>query len=86
MPDDSVQRSLGRGRVHGDGDVSLVGCCWPHLNHRRGADRRADLCSGVGCMGFKKLLARNRGPLWLAALAFIAGAAMILLAGFGRFL
>jgi len=37
-------------------------------------------------MGIKRLLARNRGPLWLAALAFIAGAAMILLAGFGRFL
>lgn len=37
-------------------------------------------------MGFKRLLARNRGPLWLAALAFIAGAAMILLAGFGSYL
>jgi len=37
-------------------------------------------------MGFKKMLARNRGPLWLAALAFVAGAAMIVLAGFGRLL
>jgi len=37
-------------------------------------------------MGIKRLLARNRGPLWLAALAFIAGAAMIILAGFGRYL
>jgi len=37
-------------------------------------------------MDIKRLLARNRGPLWLAALAFIAGAAMILIAGFGRYL
>lgn len=37
-------------------------------------------------MGLKKLLARNRGPLWLAALAFVAGAGMIIVAGFGRLL